>query len=89
MTVVPMPVRGEWFADPRSGDGPGDRALRASWHAEQGCVVLSTWKDSTCTGSARLTPEDAARLVALLAQGLAELAGRSDDVDLPAHAQGG
>ena len=67
VTVVPMPARGEWFADAREGD----RALRVSWHTERGCVVLSTWKDGTCTGSARLAPSDAARLVALLADGLA------------------
>jgi hypothetical protein len=52
-----MPARGEWYADARDGG----RALRATWHAEQGCVVLSTWKDSTCTGTARLSPQDAAR----------------------------
>lgn len=84
MTVLPMPVRGEWYADSRATDG---RALRASWHAEQGCVVLSTWRDSTCTGSARLAPQDAARLVALLSQGLAELAACADDVNPPAPPQ--
>ena len=62
-----MPARGEWFADARDGD----RALRVSWHLEQGCVVLSTWKDGTCTGTARLAPGDAARLIAVLADGLA------------------
>lgn len=67
VTVVPMPARGEWFADARDGD----RALRVSWHMEHGCVVLSTWKDRTCTGTARLAPADAARLVAVLADGLA------------------
>lgn len=70
MTVVPMPPRGEWFADARDGD----RALRASWHLERGCVVLSTWRDETCTGTARLAPSEAARLVALLADGLGTLA---------------
>jgi hypothetical protein len=70
MTVVPMPPRGQWYADARDGE----RALRVSWHHDRGCVVLSTWKDSTCTGTARLTPQDAARLVGLLASGLAELA---------------
>lgn len=68
-----MPARGQWYADARSGDD-GDRALRVSWHAEQGCVVLSTWKDDRCTGSARLGPHEAAALVAQLADGLAGLA---------------
>lgn len=71
MTVVPLPPRGEWFADARNGD----RALRASWHLERDCVVLSTWHGGTCTGTARLSAPDAARLVALLADGLAALAG--------------
>jgi hypothetical protein len=62
-----MPARGEWYADARSGD----RALRVSWHTERGCVVLSTWKDGVCTGTVRLVPADAARLVSLLAHGLA------------------
>jgi hypothetical protein len=65
-----MPARGEWYADARDGD----RALRVSWHTDRGCVVLSTWKDGTCTGTARLGPDDAARLVGLLADGLAGLA---------------
>ena len=70
MTVVPMPAHGEWFHDARDGD----RALRVSWHTEAGCVVLSTWRDGTCTGTARLVPADAARLVGLLAEGLGGLA---------------
>jgi hypothetical protein len=74
MTVVPMPARGQWYADARDGD----RALRVSWHAEHGCVVLSTWKDATCTGTARLTPQDAAGLVAMLANGLAASAHAPD-----------
>lgn len=65
-----MPPRGDWYPDARDGD----RALRASWHAERGCVVLSTWRDGTCTGTARLAPHDVARLVGLLAEGLAQQA---------------
>jgi hypothetical protein len=70
MTVVPLPPRGEWFADARDGD----RALRVSWHAELGCVVLSTWRDNACVATTRLSPADAARLVGLLAHGLADAA---------------
>jgi hypothetical protein len=70
-----MPARGEWYADARDGD----RALRVTWHTEQGCVVLSTWKDRTCTGTARLSPDDAAQLVGLLADGLAALAAPALD----------
>lgn len=70
MTVVPLPAHGEWLADARDGD----RALRATWHLDAGCVVLSTWRDGRCTGTARLAPPEAARLVASLVDGLAELA---------------
>ena len=67
MTVVPLPPRGEWFGDARDGD----RALRVSWHPEQGCMVLSTWRDAACVATARLSPADTARLISVLAQGLA------------------
>ena len=73
MAVVPLPPRGawpprgEWLPDARDGD----RALRVSWHAELGCVVLSTWRGDSCVGTVRLAPSDAARLVGVLAEGLA------------------
>ena len=70
MAVVPMPPRGEWFGDARDGE----RALRVSWHAEKGCVVLSSWRAEACVGTVRLTPTDAARLIAVLADGLAATA---------------
>jgi hypothetical protein len=65
--VLPLPLRGEWFADARDAG----RALRASWHPEAGCVVLSTWRDDRCVGTTRLTPAEAARLVGSLAAALA------------------
>lgn len=67
MTVVPLPPRGEWFPDARDGD----RALRVSWHIELGCVVLSSWRGEGCVGTVRLAPADAARLITVLADGLA------------------
>ena len=77
MSVVPLPPRGEWFGDARDGG----RALRVSWHAELGTIVLSIWRDDACVGTTRLTPDEAARLVAALAAGLAAAA--------PAHAEPG
>lgn len=73
MTVVPLPPRGEWFGDARDGA----RALRVSWHAspERDCVVLSTWRGDSCVATTRLSPTDAARLIAVLADGLAAVAG--------------
>lgn len=74
MDVVPLPPRGEWLTDVRSG-----RALRVSWHTEEGVAVLSTWRDGTCVSSVHLDPEAAAALIGLLAQGLASQA------DVPAE----
>ena len=48
--------------------------MRVSWHGELGCVVLSSWKDQACVSTVRLTTEDAARLIAVLAEGLAAAA---------------
>lgn len=70
MSVVPLPPRGEWFGDARDGG----RALRVSWHAEVGAVVLSIWRDDACIGTTRLTPDEAARLVSALAAALAAAA---------------
>ncbi len=65
--VLPLPLRGVWFEDARDGD----RALRASWHGEIGCVVLSMWRRYTCVGTTRLTPSEAARLAGSMAAALA------------------
>ena len=73
MAALPAPPRGEWFPDAR----PGDRALRVSWHLEMGCVVLSTWRDGGCVSTTRLSPADAARLIGVLADGLAAAAGET------------
>ncbi len=51
------------------GDG---RALRATWHHEAGCVVLSVWRGNVCTATVRLDPDDVPDLVELLVRGLAE-----------------
>lgn len=70
MTVVSLPPRGQWFGDARDGA----RALRASWHAGAdgaGCVVLSTWHGDACVATSRLTAVEAARLIGVLAAGLA------------------
>lgn len=34
-------------------------------------MVLSTWRDGGCVSTTRLTPDDAARLIGVLADGLA------------------
>ena len=58
-TVIPD-VRGE------------RRALQVTWHdRDDDVVVVSVWRDGTCAGSIRLSPESAATLIAALGDGLA------------------
>lgn len=47
------------------------RALQVTWHDEDDVVVVSTWRFGRCVSSVRLTPDEAAALIATLAQGLA------------------
>lgn len=51
---------GELFLDERG------QALRVTWHAEAGMVVLSIWRDEECVGTVRLPPDEARRLAAFL-----------------------
>jgi hypothetical protein len=62
----PAPRLGSVHPDVR-GD---DRALRVSWHPEEGSgvVVLSIWRDNVCTGTVRLAAEDLPALLATLEQ---------------------
>ena len=48
--------------------------MRVSAHAEAGFLVLSTWKSGVCVSTVRLLPDEAADLVAGLAEGLSRLA---------------
>lgn len=68
--TLPLTGPGRWIPDQR-GDG---RGVRVSAHAEAGFLVVSTWKADTCVATVRLTPDEAAHLVAGLAEGLAQLA---------------
>lgn len=70
-TVEDRPPRRALFVDDR-GNG-----MRASWHADLGQVVLSTWHGAECVGTVRLGLGDTARLLAFLATHLARrLSGR-------------
>lgn len=62
----PIPILGGVFRDVR-GQG---RALRVSWHAEDGLVVLSLWDGARCTGTIRLAAEDVPALLEALGLGL-------------------
>ena len=62
-----VPSTGEVFLDARGGS----RAMRVSWHADAGMVVLSLWRDGTCAGTFRLPIDEVPDLVDSLRQGLA------------------
>ncbi|WP_122815965.1 hypothetical protein [Nocardioides pantholopis] len=78
LAARPVPQAGSIFVDPR-GDG---RALRVSWHAESGLVVLSLWRDDVCAGSFRLPAGEVPSLVDQLRAGLdAAYAGAAGELD--------
>ena len=64
--VLPIPRLGGVLRDAR---GAG-RALRVSWHAEDGIVVLSLWDGAHCTGTVRLSAQDVPALIEALQLGL-------------------
>jgi hypothetical protein len=68
MERAPGPGRSAVVPD-RRGAG---RALRATWHHEAECVVLSVWRGNVCTATVRLHPDDVPDLVDVLVRGLAE-----------------
>jgi hypothetical protein len=70
MNVVPLSACAEWIGDARGED----RALRVSWHVEDGLLVLSTWRAGGCVSAVRLTAAAAADLIGALATGVAALA---------------
>ena len=74
--TTPLASPGTWVLDHRGGG----RGVRVSAHTEGGFLVLSTWKSDACVATVRLLPDEAAQLVAGIAEGLARLASA------PAHA---
>jgi hypothetical protein len=64
--VRPIPRLGGVVRDTR---GAG-RALRVSWHGEDGLVVLSLWDGPRCTGTVRIAAADVPTLVEALQLGL-------------------
>lgn len=72
---APYTAPGRWVLDPR-GEG---RGVRVSAHVELGFLVLSTWKSGRCVSTVRLLPDEAAELVAGVAQGLAGIAAGQPD----------
>jgi hypothetical protein len=68
--VVAIDDGSEVFGDPRDGG----RALRVNWHAEDGFVVLSVWRENLCVATSRVAAADVPALVYVLTRGLGEQA---------------
>ena len=66
LPATPLPRTGEIYLDARSPS----RALRVTWHAEAGLVVLSLWRENVCAGTFRLAIEEVPDLVDVLRAGL-------------------
>jgi len=64
--VRPIPQLGGVLQDARGRS----RALRVSWHPEDGLVVLSLWDGARCTGTVRVAVADVPALVEALQLGL-------------------
>ena len=62
----PLPEKGSIFLDAR---GP-ERALRVSWHHDNGIVVLSLWRENVCSGSFRMAVDDVPEMISMLRAGL-------------------
>jgi len=64
LTVPPAPS--DTYVDTRGGD----RWMRATWHPEADCVVLSVWRATTCIATMRVARDDVPGLVQTLVGGL-------------------
>ena len=48
--------------------------LRVTWHGDERTFVVSNWEDDVCVGASRVDVHGAAKLVGLLANGIADAA---------------
>lgn len=66
LPATPLPRAGEIYLDARSPS----RALRVSWHAEAGVVVLSLWRGNLCVSTFQLAVDEVPDLIDVLRAGL-------------------
>jgi hypothetical protein len=64
--VRPLPTLGGVFLDARRAG----RALRVSWHADVGLVIISLWDGPRCTATVQVPAADVPELIHSLALGL-------------------
>jgi hypothetical protein len=55
-----------------SDAGGTTASLRVTWHAADGLFSVTFWDDRRCVASVKVSPEDAADLVVVFAEGLAD-----------------
>ena len=58
--------------------------VRVTWHPDRRLLVLSHWRDDVCVAASRLPIEDAAPLIAMLADALGDAAGTPHSDAAPA-----
>ena len=80
-TIPPHFAPGFWIED-RCGEG---RGVRVSSHVEAGFLVLSTWKEDEVVATVRLLPDEAAALVAGVAEGLSRLTEHRTEAEVVAR----
>jgi hypothetical protein len=64
--VRPLPTLGGVFIDANRAA----RALRVSWHTDDGIVVLSIWDGPRCTGTVRIPVDEVPDVIRSLTLGL-------------------
>ena len=58
------------------------RFLRCTWHPDRDAFVLSVWEEDVYGGATRIGTTDAARLIAVSGDGLAEAGRAADHADV-------
>ncbi len=52
--------------------GGTERSTRLTWHPDERRFVLSHWDGRVCIASVQISPEDAAELLVVLAEGVSD-----------------
>ena len=66
--LITMPLAGSVALPDVRGE---HRTLQVTWHGGERVVVLSTWRFGRCVATVRLSRQEVAALIGLLAEGLA------------------
>ena len=72
MSVSPYPTRGGVQFDRRDAG----RSIRVAAHPDAGLVTISVWRGDQCVATHQMSADDAATLIAILADAMAACAER-------------